>query len=76
MADLDFFTLETLKKHINKEIETIREHLCHGVDTIEKLQYSRGRLNALEALLQDLKDLQKENIDGDDDNKTQRIRNP
>ena len=75
MADLDFFTVETLKKHINKEIDTIREHICHSIDTIEKLQYSRGRLNALEALLQDLKDLQKENIDGDD-NQTQRIRNP
>ena len=70
MADLDFFTLETLKKHINKEIETIREHICHGVDTIEKLQYSRGRLKALEALLQDFKNLQKENIDDDDHNKT------
>ena len=40
MADIDLFTLEILKKHINKEIETIREHICHGVDTIEKLQYS------------------------------------
>jgi hypothetical protein len=35
---------------------------------MEQLQYSRGRLNALEALLQDLKNLQKENIDGDDEN--------
>tara|TARA_R100000365_G_C2712806_1_gene47692 strand:+ start:309 stop:521 length:213 start_codon:yes stop_codon:yes gene_type:complete len=70
MADIDLFTLEILKKHINKEIETIREHICHGVDTIEKLQYSRGRLNALEALLQDFKNLQKEKIDDDDHNQT------
>ena len=68
---LDPFTLEKIFTLINKEIEAIKEHICHGVDTMEQLQYSRGRLNALEALLQDLKNLQKENIDGDDeDNQT------
>jgi len=68
---LDPYTLDKIYKLINKEIETIKEHICQGVDTIEKLQYSRGRLNANEALLQDLKNLQKENIDGDDeDNQT------
>ena len=68
---LDPYTLTKTFKLINTEIEAIKEHLCHGVDTMEKLQYSRGRLNALEALLQDLKNLQKENIDGDDeDNQT------
>ena len=65
--DLDHYTYEVFVKHINKEIAAVKEHICHGVDTIEKLQYSRGRLNALEALLQDLKDLQKENIDDDTD---------
>jgi hypothetical protein len=64
---LDPFTLEKLKTHINTEIEAIKDHLCHGVDTMEQLQYSRGRLNALEALLQDFKNLQKENRDGDDE---------
>jgi len=64
---LDLYTLDRVAKLINQEIESIKEHLCHGVDTIEKLQYSRGRLNALEALLQDLKNLQKESIDGDDE---------
>ena len=64
---LDPFTIEKLKTHINTEIETIKDHLCHGVDTMEQLQYSRGRLNALEALLQDFKNLQKENRDGDDE---------
>jgi len=64
---LDPFTLEKLNRHINKEMDAIKDHLCHGVDTMEQLQYSRGRLNALEALLQDFKNLQKENIDGDDE---------
>ena len=68
---LDPYTLDKVYKLLNKEIEAIKEHICHGVDTIEKLQYSRGRLNANEALLQDLKNLQKENIDGDaEDNQT------
>ena len=68
---LDPYTLDKIYKLLNKEIEATKEHICHGVDTIEKLQYSRGRLNANEALLQDLKNLQKENIDGDDeDNQT------
>ena len=66
---LDPYTLDRVHKLINQEITAIKDHICHGVDTIEKLQYSRGRLNAYEALLQDLKNLQKENIDGDD-NKT------
>ena len=73
---LDPYTVTRITTRINEQIKLITEHLCHGVDTIDQLQYSKGRLNALEALLQDLKDLQKENIDGDDDNKTQRIRNP
>ena len=74
---LDPYTLSRITTRINEQIKLVTDHICHGVDTIEQLQYSKGRLNALEALLQDLKDLQKENIDGDDeDNKTQRIRNP
>ena len=73
---LDPYTVTRITTRINEQIKLITEHLCHGVDTVDQLQYSKGRLNALEALLQDLKDLQKENIDGDDDNKTQRIRNP
>ena len=73
---LDPYTLSRITKRINEQIKLITQHICHGVDTVEQLQYSKGRLNALEALLQDLKDLQKETIDGDDDNKTQRIRNP
>ena len=73
---LDPYTVSRITTRIDEQIKLITEHLCHGVDTIDQLQYSKGRLNALEALLQDLKDLQKENIDGDDDNKTQRTGNP
>ena len=73
---LDPYTVSRITTLINEQIKLITEHLCHGVDTVDQLQYSKGRLNALEALLQDLKDLQKENIDGDDDNQTQRTRNP
>jgi hypothetical protein len=74
---LDPYTVSRITKRINEQIKLITDHICHGIDTIEQLQYSKGRLNALEALLQDLKDLQKENIDGDDEvNQTQRIRNP
>ena len=72
---LDPYTVSRITKRINEQIKLITEHICHGIDTMAQFQYSKGRLNALEALLQDLKDLQKENIDGDD-NKTQRIRNP
>ena len=64
---LDPYTLDKIYKLLNKEIEVIKEHICHGVDTMEQLQYSRGRLNALEALLQDFKNLQKENRDGDNE---------
>tara|TARA_R100001086_G_scaffold226217_1_gene144814 strand:+ start:85 stop:294 length:210 start_codon:yes stop_codon:yes gene_type:complete len=64
---LDPYTLDKIYKLLNKEIEAIKDHLCHSVDTMEQLQYSRGRLNALEALLHDLKNLQKESIDGDDE---------
>ena len=65
--DLDHYTYEVVVKHINREIDTVKDHICHSVDTIEQLQYSRGRLNAFEALLQDLKNLHKENIDDDAD---------
>jgi|TARA_R100001509_G_scaffold28850_1_gene15248 hypothetical protein len=63
--NLDLDTLQTIRHYIKKQIEQVKEDLVYHIDTIDKLQYSRGRLNALEALLQDLKDLQNktENID-------------
>jgi len=63
--NLDLDTLQLVRHYIRKQIDQVKEDLVYHVDTIDKLQYSRGRLNALEALLQDLKDLQNktENID-------------
>jgi hypothetical protein len=65
--NLDLDTLQTLRHFIKKQMERVKEDLVYHVDTIDKLQYSRGKLSAFEALLQDLKDLQKteENIDDD-----------
>ena len=48
----------------NKSIKDIRDHLCYGVETVDQLMYARGRLSALETLLQDIKNLQKEDNDG------------
>jgi len=46
----------------------------HGVDSIEKLQYSRGQLSSLEELLQVIKYLLKnEDIEDDDLGKTRRV---
>ena len=65
---LDYTSAEQIKNIINKNIEDTKEHICYGVDSIDKLMYARGRLNGLETLLQDIKNLQKE--DNDDIDKT------
>ena len=57
MYDVD--TIIAGRGMIQKEIEVAKENIIYSLDTIETLQYARGKLNALEALLQDLKDLQK-----------------
>ena len=65
--NLDLDTLQSIRHYIKKEMDKVKEDLVYHVDTIDKLQYSRGKLSAYETLLQDLKDLQKteENIDDD-----------
>jgi len=68
--NLDWDTLQTLRHFIKKQMERVKEDLVYHVDTIDKLQYSRGKLSALEALLQDLKDLQKTEESIDDDSNT------
>tara|TARA_R100000455_G_C6205160_1_gene74580 strand:+ start:223 stop:432 length:210 start_codon:yes stop_codon:yes gene_type:complete len=69
MYDID--TIQIIKKQINKKLQEIKDHLTYSVDTIEQLNYARGKINALETLLQDLKDLQrKENYDYDTEGKT------
>jgi predicted S18 family serine protease len=64
---LDPYTSDKIKNVIKKQVEDTRQHICYGVDSIENLQYARGRLSALEALLQDIKNLQKEDNDGNTD---------
>ena len=62
---LDYHTKEQIVNVINKQIKDIKDHLCYGVETESQLMYARGRLSALETLLQDIKNLQKEeNNDG------------
>ena len=61
---IDPFSADKVKQIINKVIANTKEHICYGVDSIDKLMYARGRLSALEALLQDIRNLQKEDIDG------------
>jgi len=61
---LDYHTKEQIVNVINKQIKDIKDHLCYGVETVEQLMYGRGRLSALETLLQDIKNLQKEDNDG------------
>ena len=64
---LDPTTVDILKNHINKEIKRSKDHVCYGVESVDQLMYSRGKINALEALLQDIKNLHKEDNDGTTD---------
>ena len=57
MYDID--TVQVFRSKIKDSLEKYKEDLENGVDTIENLQYARGKINALEVLLQDLNDLLK-----------------
>ena len=57
MYDID--TVKVFRSKIKDSLEKYKEDLIYGVDTIENLQYARGKINALEVLLQDLNDLLK-----------------
>ena len=57
---LDYHTKEQIVNVINRSIKDIKDHLCDGVETDDQLMYARCRLSALETLLQDIKNLQKE----------------
>jgi hypothetical protein len=57
---LDYHTKEQIVNVINKSIKDTKDHICYGVETESQLMYARGRLSALETLLQDIKNLQKE----------------
>ena len=60
----DIETIQILRANIKDTLEKYKDDLIYGVDNIEKLQYARGKINALEVLLQDLNDMLKkdENI--------------
>ena len=60
----DIETIQILRAKVKDTLEKYKEDLIYGVDNMEKLQYARGKINALEVLLQDLNDLLKkdENI--------------
>ena len=60
----DFRTIEAIKNTILKQIDSVKQHICYGVETESQLMYARGRLSGLETLLQDIKNLHKENDDG------------
>ena len=53
----DIETLQVLRSKIRDNIDKYKDDLIYGVDTIENLQYARGKINALETLLQELKKL-------------------
>jgi len=60
---LDHYTVEAIRNSLNKQISSVKEHICYGVETESQLMYARGRLSGLETLLQDIKNLHKEDND-------------
>ena len=64
---LDPYTVEAIRNSVNKHISRVKEHICYGVETESQLMYARGRLSGLETLLQDIKNLHKEDNDGTTD---------
>jgi len=61
---LDPQTREQIENIIKRNIKDVKDHICYGVETESQLMYARGRLSALEALLQDINNLHKEDNDG------------
>ena len=60
---LDPRTREQIENIIKRNIKDVKDHICYGVETESQLMYARGRLSALETLLQDIKNLHKEDND-------------
>jgi len=61
---LDPNTRDQIENIIRRNIKDVKDHICYGVETESQLMYARGRLSALETLLQDIKNLHKEDNDG------------
>ena len=64
---LDPRAREQIENVIKRNIKDVKDHICYGVETESQLMYARGRLSALETLLQDIKNLHKEDNDGTTD---------
>ena len=67
---LDIETIQTIRHYTRKEIDKTKDHIRYGIDKLDNLHYAKGKLAALEAVLQDLKDLQNREDDVDDINQT------
>ena len=67
---MDIDTLQQIRHLIKKEIEKTKEQICYSVDKVDQLHYAKGRLNGLETVLQDLKDLQNREDHFDDTDQT------
>ena len=67
---LDIDTIQTVRHFIKKEIQKTKDHICYGIDKVDQLHYAKGRLAALEAVLQDLKALQNREDSIDDIDQT------
>ena len=65
---LDIRTVQTIKNYVKKRIDETKQDICYGIDTLDRLHYAKGKLSALEVLLQDLNDLLKKEENVDDDN--------
>ena len=64
---VDYDSYKYIKNHIKKIIDRLKDSAVYSVDKIEDLMYIRGKIQGLEALLQDLTDLQKKQELFDDD---------
>ena len=65
---LEHHTIQTIRREIERLLQEKKNHIVYNVDSIEKLQYSRGQLSSSEELLQVIKDLlKKEDIEDDND---------
>ena len=51
------FTISQIQSLIKKQLETLKNAAIYSVDSLDKLQYVRGQIKAIEALQQELKDL-------------------
>ena len=54
---MDLDTISIVQHRIKKALTRLKDQAIYSVDTMEKLQYVRGQIRALEDLQQDLKDL-------------------